>query len=111
LRQAGATVVEVDAKPYKNPNNYIKVSGRLAEQIPGGAWSNQFDNVDNRRAHYETTGPEIIKQLPHLSAFSCAIGTGGTLAGCAQYFRKHHPHVKIGHTDPCGGTYVYMCER
>lgn len=62
----------------------------------------QFDNTDNRRAHYETTAPEIIKQLPKLSAFSCAIGTGGTLAGCAQYFREHHPDVKIGHTDPCG---------
>jgi cysteine synthase A len=112
LRQAGATLVEVDARPYKNPNNYIKISGRLAEQIPGGVWANQFDNVDNRRAHYETTAPEIVAQLTmsngnnelELNAFSCAIGTGGTLAGCAQYFREHHPDVKIGLTDPCGAA-------
>ncbi|KAG7359906.1 cysteine synthase [Nitzschia inconspicua] len=102
LRQAGATLIEVDAKPYSHPNNYIKLSGRLAECIPNACWANQFDNVDNRRAHYETTAPEIIKQLPNVSAFSCAIGTGGTLAGCAMYFREHHPNVKIGHTDPCG---------
>jgi cysteine synthase len=102
LRQAGATLIEVDAKPYSNPNNYIKLSGRLAEHIPNACWANQFDNVDNRRAHYETTAPEIVKQLPNVSAFSCAVGTGGTLAGCAQYFREHHPNIKIGHTDPCG---------
>jgi cysteine synthase A len=65
---------------------------------------NQFDNTDNRRAHYETTAPEIIAQLPELTAFSCAIGTGGTLAGCAQYFREHHPNIKIGHTDPRGAA-------
>jgi cysteine synthase A len=104
LRQAGAILVEVDAKPYRNANNYIRISGRLAEQIDGGVWANQFDNIDNRRAHYETTAPEIVKQLPAVSAFSCAIGTGGTLAGCAAYFREHHPHVKIGHTDPCGAS-------
>jgi len=103
LRQAGATLIEVDAKPYKDPNNYIKLSGRLAEQVPGGVWTNQFDNCDNRRAHYETTGPEIIAQLPDLNAFSCAVGTGGTLAGCAMYFREHcGDKVTIGHTDPCG---------
>lgn len=104
LRQAGATLVEVDAKPYKNANNYIKISGRLASEIPGGVWANQFDNVDNRRAHYETTAPEIIKQLPDVNAFSCAIGTGGTLAGCAMYFREKYPGVKIGLTDPCGAN-------
>jgi len=104
LRQAGATLVEVDAKPYKHPNNYIKISGRLADEIPGGVWANQFDNVDNRRAHIETTAPEIISQMPQLDAFSCAVGTGGTLAGCATYFRDHHPNVKIGLTDPCGAN-------
>lgn len=102
LRQAGATLIEVDAKPYKNPNNYIKLSGRLADEIPGGVWANQFDNVNNRRGHYETTAPEIIAQLPDLDAFSCAVGTGGTLAGCAMFFREHHPKIKIGHTDPQG---------
>lgn len=104
LRQAGATLIEVDAKPYKNPNNYIKISGRLASQLENAVWANQFDNVDNRRAHYETTAPEIIMQLPEINAFSCAIGTGGTLAGCSMYFREHHPNVKIGHTDPCGAA-------
>jgi cysteine synthase len=102
LRQAGATLIEVDAKPYVHPNNYIKLSGRLAEHIPNACWANQFDNIDNRRAHYETTAPEILKQMPNVSAFSCAVGTGGTLAGCAQYLREHHPKIKIGHTDPCG---------
>lgn len=102
LRQAGATLIEVDAKPYSNPNNYIKLSGRLAAAIPNACWANQFDNTDNRRAHVETTAPEIIRQVPDLDAFSCAVGTGGTLAGCAQFFREHHPHVTIGHTDPCG---------
>lgn len=104
LRQAGATLVEVDAKPYKHPNNYIKISGRLASEIEGGVWANQFDNIDNRRAHYETTAPEIAKQLPNVDAFSCAIGTGGTIAGCAMYFREHLPNVKIGLTDPCGAS-------
>ena len=104
LRQAGATLIEVDAKPYKDPNNYIKLSGRLADEIPNAAWANQFDNVDNRRAHIETTGPEILKQLPDIDAFSCAVGTGGTLSGCAMYFRQHAPNVKIGLTDPCGAA-------
>ena len=105
LRQAGATLVEVDAKPYRHPNNYIKVSGRLAEEIPGGVWANQFDNIDNRQAHIETTGPEIIKQVPDITAFSCAVGTGGTLAGCATYFREHcNPNIVIGHTDPKGAS-------
>ncbi|CAJ1970369.1 unnamed protein product [Cylindrotheca closterium] len=102
LRQAGATLIEVDPKPYAHPNNYIKLSGRIAEKLPNACWSNQFDNVDNRRAHYETTAPEIIKQVPDLSAFSCAVGTGGTLAGCSLYFKEHFPNVKIGHTDPQG---------
>lgn len=102
LRQAGATLIEVAPKPYSHPNNYIRFSGRLADEIEGGVWANQFDNVDNRRAHYETTAPELISQLPNLNAFSCAVGTGGTLAGCAMYFREHCPNVKIGHTDPQG---------
>lgn len=70
LRQAGATLIEVDAKPYKDPNNYIKLSGRLANEIPNAVWANQFDNVNNRRAHYETTGPEILAQLPNVDGFS-----------------------------------------
>lgn len=104
LRQAGAILVEVPAKPYKNPNNYIKLAGRLAEQLPGAVWANQFDNIDNRRAHYETTAPEIIQQLGKVDAFSCAVGTGGTIAGCSMYFREHHPQVKVALTDPCGAN-------
>ena len=60
------------------------------------------DNIDNRRAHYETTAPEIMKQVPNLDAFSCAVGTGGTLAGCSMYLKEHHPNVRVGLTDPCG---------
>jgi cysteine synthase A len=76
--------------PYKNPNNYVKYSGRLAEALaqthPGGAiWGNQFDNIANRQAHYETTGPEIWKQTEgKVDGFICAIGTGGTLAGVGK---------------------------
>jgi len=104
LRQAGATLVEVDALPYKDPNNYIKISGRLAEAIPGGVWANQFDSVDNKQAHYETTGPELLQQLPELDVFSCAVGTGGTLAGCSDYLKEHKPSIVIGHTDPRGAS-------
>ena len=91
LRQFGADLREVPAVPYANPNNYVKVSGRLAEAIakaePAGAiWANQFDNVANRRAHYETTGPEIWEQTGgKVDGFICAVGTGGTLAGVGMY--------------------------
>lgn len=107
LRQAGATLLQVPAKPYAHPNNYIKLAGRLAQQLSEDSnttavWANQFDNVDNRRAHYETTAPEIVAQLPTVDAFSCAVGTGGTLAGCSQYFKEFHPHVKVALTDPRG---------
>lgn len=105
LRQAGATLIEVDAKPYRHPNNYIKLSGRIAEALPGAVWANQFDNTDNRQAHVDTTAPEIYKQLHgKIDAFSCAVGTGGTLAGCSMWFKKNAPHVKIGLTDPCGAA-------
>ena len=102
LRQAGATLLEVPAKPYAHENNYIKLAGRLADAIPGAVWANQFDNTDNRRAHYETTAREIVAQLPAVDGFSCAVGTGGTLAGCSMYFKEFHPHVKVALTDPCG---------
>ena len=93
LRQFGADLREVPAVPYANPNNYVKVSGRLAEEIakrePNGAiWANQFDNVANRRAHYETTGPEIWEQTDgKVDGFICAVGTGGTLAGIGMYLQ------------------------
>ncbi|KAH9575760.1 hypothetical protein CY35_01G127600 [Sphagnum magellanicum] len=110
LRLAGATLVEVPAVPYKNPNNYVKYSGRLAEALaqthPGGAiWGNQFDNTANRRAHYETTGPEIWKQTEgKVDGFICAIGTGGTLAGVGKYLKEQNPNIRIGMADPMGAA-------
>jgi cysteine synthase len=110
LVQVGAELRQVPAVPYANPNNYVKVSGRLAEEIakvePNGAiWANQFDNVANRRAHYETTGPEIWKQTDgKVDGFVCAVGTGGTLAGTALYLRERNPRVRIGLADPMGAA-------
>src|ERR1700740_2647316 len=87
LRLCGAELVEVPAVPYSNPNNYVKLSGRLAEQLAkseknGAIWANQFDNFANRQGHVETTGPEIWRQTEgKVDGFVCAVGTGGTLAG------------------------------
>src|ERR1700754_1336212 len=106
LRQFGADLREVPAVPYSNPNNYVKVSGRLAEAIgkvePAGAiWANQFDNVANRRAHLETTGHEIWEQpAGKVDGFTCAVGTGGTLAGTAMYLKQKNPKIRIGLADP-----------
>jgi cysteine synthase A len=110
LRLYGAELIEVPAKPYKNPNNYIKISGRLAEklnaELPNGAvWANQFDNVSNKRAHLETTGPEIWHQTNgRVDGFICAVGSGGTLAGVAEALRARNPDVKIGLADPEGAA-------
>ena len=83
IRQLGAELIEVDAVPYSNPNNYVRYSGRLAEEM-GAVWANQFDNVANRQAHIDGTGPEIMTQTGgKLDAFICAVGSGGTLAGVA----------------------------
>ncbi|KAA8494259.1 Cysteine synthase 1 [Porphyridium purpureum] len=107
LRIAGAELVEVPAVPYRNPNNYARLAGRLAEQM-GAFWANQFDNPVNRLAHIETTGPEIWQQTGgKLDAFSCAIGTGGTLSGCASYLRSQKPDITIGLTDPAGAALVH----
>ncbi len=108
LRLAGAELVLVPAAPYKNPNNYVRYSGRLAEQLaktePHGAiWANQFDNVANRQAHVETTGPEIWDQTGgRVDGFICAVGSGGTLAGVAEALQ--HKGVKIGLADPMGAA-------
>lgn len=108
LRLAGATLVEVPAAPYKNPNNYVRYSGRLAAMLaktePGGAiWANQFDNTANRQAHVETTGPEIWDQTGgSVDGFICAVGSGGTLAGVA--IALQHKGVKIGLADPMGAA-------
>jgi cysteine synthase len=110
LRLAGAELVEVPAVPYANPNNYVKVSGRLAEDLartdPNGAvWANQFDNVANRQAHVETTGPEIWDQTDgQVDGFICAVGTGGTLAGTAMALKERHPGITIGLADPMGAA-------
>jgi cysteine synthase A len=110
LRLAGAELVEVPAVPYANPNNYVKVSGRLAERLaqsePNGAvWANQFDNVANRRAHIETTGPEIWEQTDGtVDGFVCAVGTGGTLAGVGLFLKERNPKVTIGLADPRGAA-------
>ena len=110
LRIAGAELIEVPAVAYKNPNNYVKVSGRLAEQLattePNGAiWANQFDNVANRRAHYEGTGPEIWRQTDgKVDGFVAAVGTGGTLAGTGMALKERNPDVQIALADPMGAA-------
>ena len=110
LRQQGAELIEVPAVPYSNPNNYVKVSGRLAErlakEIPEGAiWANQFDNVANRRGHIETTGPELWAQTDgKIDGFTCAVGTGGTLAGVGVALKAKNPKIKIALSDPMGAA-------
>ncbi len=110
IRLAGADLVEVPAKPYRNPNNFVRYSGRLAEALaktePNGAiWANQFDNIANRQAHIDTTGPEIWNQTGGtVDGFICAVGSGGTLAGVAQSLRSYSPDIKIGLADPMGAA-------
>ena len=110
LRLMGAELIEVPAKPYKNPNNYIKISGRLAQklnrELPGGAiWANQFDNVANRRAHLEVTGPEIWAQTGgKIDGFICAVGSGGTLGGVSMALKARNKDIQIGLADPEGAA-------
>ena len=110
LRLLGAELKEVPAVPYRNPDNYIKISGRLAKELnqsdPKGAiWANQFDNVANRQAHYDTTGPEIWEQTEgKVDAFICAVGTGGTLAGTGSFLKEKNPNIQIGLADPMGAA-------
>jgi cysteine synthase A len=110
LRALGADLVEVPAVPYRNPNNYVKVSGRIAEKLalsePGGAvWANQFDNIANRQAHIETTGPEIWEKTGgKIDGFVSAVGTGGTLAGVAIAVRERNPNIAIALADPPGAA-------
>ncbi|MCW5696867.1 MAG: cysteine synthase A [Bauldia sp.] len=110
LRIIGAKLIEVPAVPYANPNNYVKLSGRLAAELaktePGGAiWANQFDNVANRQAHIETTGPEIWEQTGgKIDGFICAVGTGGTLAGIGMALKAKNPDITIGLADPLGAA-------
>ncbi len=110
LRLCGADLREVPAVPYRDPNNYVRVSGRLAEELAathdkGAIWANQFDNVANRQIHVETTAPEIWAQTEgKVDAFVSAVGTGGTLAGTAMGLRERNPDIKIGLADPEGAA-------
>nr|WP_272210818.1 pyridoxal-phosphate dependent enzyme [Marinicella sp. W31]MDC2876734.1 pyridoxal-phosphate dependent enzyme [Marinicella sp. W31] len=108
LRLLGAKLVEVPAKPYRDPNNYVKLSGRLAEQLaksePNGAiWANQFDNTANRDAHIKTTAEEIWRDTGgKIDGFICAVGSGGTLAGTAMGLKAKNSDIKVGIADPEG---------
>jgi len=110
LRLAGAELIEVPAVPYSNPNNYVRYSGRLAEALAktepkGAVWANQFDNVANRRGHFETTGPEIYNDLNGaVDGFVSAVGSGGTLAGVGMALKERNPNIKIGLADPLGAA-------
>ena len=115
LRLAGADLKEVPAVPYKDPNNYVKLSGRLAEELKAGnpngvIWANQFDNTANRMGHYRTTGPEIWDQTDgKVDGFVSAIGTGGTLCGVAMALKERNKNVKIAVADPDGAAmYSYF---
>jgi cysteine synthase A len=117
LRLCGAELIEVPAVGYANPNNYVKVSGRIAAELartePNGAiWANQFDNVANRRGHIETTGPEIWEQTEgKVDGFICAVGTGGTLAGVGMALKERKASVRIGIADPMGAAlYSYYTQ-
>jgi cysteine synthase A len=110
LRLCGAELIEVPAVPYANPNNYVKISGRIAAALakaePNGAiWANQFDNVANREGHIHTTGPEIWRQTSgKIDGFICSVGTGGTLAGIAMALKERNKNIKIGLADPMGAA-------
>ncbi|MBN3875883.1 MULTISPECIES: cysteine synthase A [unclassified Nostoc] len=110
LTALGAEVRRVPAVPYKDPNNYVKLSGRVAAELENAIWANQFDNLANRLAHYETTGPEIWTQTDgKIDAWTTATGTGGTYAGVALYLKKQNPAIKCVVADPLGsGLYSYV---
>jgi cysteine synthase A len=105
LHTFGADVRVVPAVPFANPENYYHVAKRIAEEIPGAVWADQFDNVANKRAHYETTGPEIWEAVgSELTAFVAACGTGGTLAGTAQFLKERNPAIRTVLCDPYGSA-------
>ena len=110
IRLLGATLIEVDALPYADPRNYVRYSGALAAERAksehnGAIWANQFDNVANRQAHIETTGPEIWRQTDgRIDGFICSVGSGGTLGGIAMALRERKPDIAIGLADPYGAA-------
>lgn len=109
LRTLGAEVRPVPAVPYRDPNNYVRLSGRIAEEMENAIWANQFDNLANRQSHYETTGPEIWAQTEgKIDAWVTATGTGGTYAGVSLFLKEKNPDVKCVLADPMGsGLYSY----
>ena len=110
LRTLGAEVRTVPAVPYKDPNNYVRLSGRVAAELENAVWANQFDNLANRLSHYETTGPEIWAQTGgKVDAWTCSTGTGGTYAGVAMYLKSKNPNIQCVLADPMGsGLYSYF---
>jgi len=110
IRQFGARLIEVDALPYANPGNYVRYSGTLAAEMAqtsdkGVIWANQFDNVANRQAHIDGTGPEIWAQTSgKIDGFICSVGSGGTLGGISLYLKSQNPDVQIGLADPFGAA-------
>ena len=115
IRACGAELIEVPAVPYKDPNNYVKYSKRVAEDYEnanGVLWANQFDNEANKIGHYKDTGPEIFNQLDgKIDGFICSCGTGGTLTGVAQYLKEQNNNIKIGLVDPYGAAlYSFFTE-
>jgi cysteine synthase A len=110
LRTLGAEVRPVPAVPYRNPNNYVKLSGRIAAEMENAIWANQFDNLANRQAHYETTGPELWTQTDgKIDAWVASTGTGGTYAGVALFLKEKNPNLNCIVADPMGsGLYSYV---
>lgn len=110
LRTLGAEVRPVPAVPYKDPNNYVKLSGRIAQEMDNAIWANQFENLANRNAHYETTGPEMWQQTDgKIDAWVAATGTGGTYAGVALFLKEKNPQIQCIVADPMGsGLYSYV---
>jgi cysteine synthase len=109
MRTLGAEVKTVPAVPYKDPNNYVKLSGRIAAEMDNAVWANQFDNLANREAHYATTGPEIWAQTDGtIDGWVAATGTGGTYAGVTLFLKEQNPDIKCCVADPMGsGLYSY----
>src|SRR5688572_28944554 len=111
LRLCGAELHEVPAVPYKDPNNYVHVSERVAKEM-GAFWANQWDNTANRDGHYRSTGPEIWAQTDgRVDGFTCAIGTGGTIAGVSRFLKEKNPKIRIVAADPMGAAMYSWIKR
>jgi len=112
LRALGAEVRAVPAVPYKNPENYVRVSGRIAEELDNAVWANQFDNTANRQAHYETTGPEIWEQTDgKVDAWVTSTGTGGTYAGVAMFLKERRGSIRTVLADPMGSGLYHWAKH